>query len=78
MLGLRLHLFHQPRPLDDLPETGIVLDIGRRGELTAGWMPWITIGERPARAAYMAAVRPAGPEPSTATRVEMLFVIGRI
>src|SRR5690242_19768817 len=25
----------------------------------------------------MAAVRPAGPEPSTATRVEMLLVIGR-
>ena len=32
--GLRLHLLHQPRPLDRLGETGIILDLGGDGELT--------------------------------------------
>ena len=34
--GLRLHLVHQPRTLDDVAKAGIVLDIGRRHQLAAG------------------------------------------
>jgi hypothetical protein len=36
MLGLRLHLLHQPGTLDDVAEAGIVLDVRGRRELTAG------------------------------------------
>ena len=36
MLGLRLHLLHEPGALDDVGEAGIVLDIGGDGELAAG------------------------------------------
>ena len=36
VLGLLLHLLHQPGPLDDVCEAGVVLDIGRDGELAAG------------------------------------------
>jgi hypothetical protein len=36
MLGLLLHLLHQPRALDDFGEARIVLDVGRDGELAAG------------------------------------------
>ena len=36
MLGLRLHLLHQPRALDHVGEARIVLDIGGDGELAAG------------------------------------------
>ena len=36
MLGLRLHLLHQPGPLDDVGEARIVLDVGGDGELAAG------------------------------------------
>ncbi len=36
MLGLLLHLLHQPGALDDVGEAGIVLDIGGDGELAAG------------------------------------------
>jgi hypothetical protein len=32
---LRLHLLHQPRPLDHVGEAGIILDIGGDGELPA-------------------------------------------
>src|SRR5438876_260445 len=35
MLGLRLHLLHQPWPLDHVAETGVVFDIGGDGELAA-------------------------------------------
>src|SRR5262249_15635732 len=35
-LGLLLHLFHEPWPLDDVGEAGIVLYIGGDGELPAG------------------------------------------
>ena len=35
MLGLGLHLLHQPRPLDDVGEARIILDIGRGGQLSA-------------------------------------------
>ena len=35
MLGLLLHLLHQPRALDDVGEARIVLDVGGDGELTA-------------------------------------------
>ena len=35
MLGLRLHLLHQPRALDRLGEAGIVLDVGGDHELAA-------------------------------------------
>src|SRR5947209_6532846 len=35
VLRLRLHFFHEPRPLDYLAETRIVFDIRRRGELSA-------------------------------------------
>src|SRR5262245_37955299 len=35
MLGLLLHLLHQPRALDHLGEARIVLDVGRDGELAA-------------------------------------------
>jgi hypothetical protein len=33
MLGLGLHLLHQPGSLDDLGEAGIILDLGGDGEL---------------------------------------------
>ena len=36
VLGLLLHLLHQPRALDHLGEARIVLDVGRDGELAAG------------------------------------------
>ena len=36
MLGLGLHLLHQPRALDDVAEAGIILDVGGGGELAAG------------------------------------------
>ena len=36
MLGLRLHLLDQPGALDDVAEAGIVLDVGRGGQLAAG------------------------------------------
>ena len=36
MLGLLLHLLHQPGALDDVREARIILDIGGDGELTAG------------------------------------------
>ena len=35
MLGLRLHLLHQPRALDGFGEARIVLDFGGDGELPA-------------------------------------------
>ena len=36
MLGLALHLLHQPRALDDLGKAGVVLDIGGDRQLAAG------------------------------------------
>ena len=36
MLGLLLHLLHQPGALDDVGEARVVLDIRRDGELAAG------------------------------------------
>src|SRR4051794_40634107 len=36
MLGLLLHLLHQPGALDHLGEAGVILDVGRDGELAAG------------------------------------------
>ena len=36
VLGLGLHLLHQPGALDDIGEARIVLDVGRDGELAAG------------------------------------------
>ena len=36
VLGLRLHLLHQPRALDDVGEARVVLDVGGDGELAAG------------------------------------------
>jgi hypothetical protein len=51
MLGLRLHLLHQPRALDRCREARVIFDVGGDGELAAGCMPWITIGFIPARAA---------------------------
>ena len=36
MLGLRLHLLHQPWALDRFREARIVFDFGRDGELPAG------------------------------------------
>src|SRR5262245_14454991 len=36
MLGLLLHLLHQPGPLDDVGEARIVFHVGRNGELAAG------------------------------------------
>ncbi len=36
MLGLHLHLLHQPGTLDGFGEAGIVLDLGGDGELAAG------------------------------------------
>ena len=35
MLGLGLHLLHEPGTLDDVAEAGIVFDVGRRGQLPA-------------------------------------------
>ena len=37
MLGLRLHLFHQPGALDRVLEAGIILDVRRDHELSAGF-----------------------------------------
>ena len=39
MLGLLLHLLHQPGALDNVCEAGIVFDIGRDGQLAAGLQP---------------------------------------
>src|ERR1700737_2078732 len=39
VLGLGLHLLHQPGALDNAGEAGIVLDIGGDGELAAGLGP---------------------------------------
>ena len=39
MLGLLLHLLHQPGALDDVGETGIVLDIGGDRQLAARLQP---------------------------------------
>ena len=39
MFGLRLHLLHQPGPLDDVAKAGIVLDVGGDGQLPAGLEP---------------------------------------
>ena len=36
MLGLLLHLLHQPGTLDDVRVAGIILDVGGDGELAAG------------------------------------------
>ena len=35
MLGLRLHLLHEPGPLDDIGEAWVVLDVGGDRELAA-------------------------------------------
>jgi hypothetical protein len=35
MLGLGLHFLHQPGPLDDAAESGIIFDVGGGGQLTA-------------------------------------------
>ncbi len=35
MLGLRLHLFHEPRALDDVTKTGIVFHVRGGGKLSA-------------------------------------------
>src|SRR3546814_16224504 len=39
MLGLLLHLFHQPGTLDDVGEAGIVLDVRGDGHLAARLQP---------------------------------------
>ena len=44
MLGLALHLLHQPGSLDDVGKTGVVLDIGRDRQLAPGWIPVTRIG----------------------------------
>ncbi len=36
MLGLGLHLLHQPRPLDDVTEARVILDVGGGRQLAAG------------------------------------------
>ena len=36
MLGLRLHLLHEPGPLDHIGEAWVVLDVGGDRELAAG------------------------------------------
>ena len=36
MLGLLLHLLHQPGALDGLGKAGVIFDVGRDGELAAG------------------------------------------
>jgi hypothetical protein len=36
MLGLGLHFLHQPWALDDVPEAGVIFNIGRGGQLAAG------------------------------------------
>ncbi len=35
VLGLCLHLFHQPRALDDIGKAGVVFHVGGNGHLTA-------------------------------------------
>src|ERR1700751_81617 len=37
--GLQPHLFHQPRPLDNIGEAGVVLDVGSDGHLPAWLQP---------------------------------------
>ncbi len=39
MLGLLLHLLHQPRALDHLGEARVILDIGRDRQLASGLQP---------------------------------------
>jgi hypothetical protein len=50
VLGLGLHLFHQPRALDDVGKTGVVLHVGGDGELAAGLdaldQDWLQHGAR--------------------------------
>ena len=36
MLGLSLHLFHQPGPLNDIGESRIILDVSSDRHLSAG------------------------------------------
>src|SRR5438309_9646342 len=35
MLGLRLHLFHEPGTLNDVTKTGVIFDVGRGRKLAA-------------------------------------------
>ena len=51
VLGLRLHLLHQPGALDDVGEARVVLDVGGDGQLAARLEPWISSGFSMARAA---------------------------
>src|SRR5689334_12107031 len=50
VLGLRLHLFHQPRPLNYFCEARVILDIRGDGELAAGLyalnQDWLKHGTR--------------------------------
>ena len=51
VLGLGLHLLHQPGALDDVGEARIVLDVGGDGQLAAGLDAGISTGFSRARAA---------------------------
>ena len=63
MLGLLLHLLHQPGALDDVGEAGIILDVGGDGELAAGLDALDDDRRRPARAArWRRSARGARPE----------------
>ena len=51
MLGLLLHLLHQPGALDDVGEARVVLDVGGDGQLAARLNAGISMGSSMARAA---------------------------
>ena len=50
MVGLGLHLLHEPRPLDHIGKARVVLDVGGDRELAAGLDARIRIGSSIARA----------------------------
>ena len=78
MLGLRLHFLHQPGALDDLAEAGIILDVGRGGELAAG-LDALDDDRRKAGARGVDGGGQAGRAGAEhGQRVEMLLVMGRI
>ncbi len=74
MLGLGLHLLHQPRALDHVAEAGIVLDIGGDGQLPAGLEALHHDRLHPRPRAVDRGRKPAGPEPMMSMRVVWVVI----
>ena len=60
MFCLSLHFLHQPGPLDDIAETGIVLDISGDGQLPARLQPLDDDGLHPGAGAIDRGRKPCG------------------